>query len=258
MKTLFIILFIFSILSAIAQKKKTYFDKATTVEVTSGSDSIQAMLDDYERIQLPPLSVFLESVYDHPSIKIYEAKKDEANAEMKVTKREWLDYFRVYGQYQYGRLVQLSSHETVEYPEYLTSLGSNQHTYSAGISVSIPFGDLFSRGQKVRARKARFRQLDYEYEISIEERKLKILEAYNNVLQALATLKAKSDAAALYNAQMKISEQDFINGKIDITTLAMERGRRSGAVISYQEGRATLHNAVTLLEMLTNVKIINR
>ena len=219
------------------------------MEVTSGSDSIQAMLDDYERIQLPPLSVFLESVYDHPSIKIYEAKKDEANAEMKVTKREWLDYFRVYGQYQYGRLVQLSSHETVEYPEYLTSLGSNQHTYSAGISVSIPFGDLFSRGQKVRARKARFRQLDYEYEISIEERKLKILEAYNNVLQALA---------ALYNAQMKISEQDFINGKIDITTLAMERGRRSGAVISYQEGRATLHNAVTLLEMLTNVKIINR
>ena len=128
MKNLFIILFIFSILSAIAQKKKTYFDKATTVEVTSGSDSIQAMLDDYERIQLPPLSVFLESVYDHPSIKIYEAKKDEANAEMKVTKREWLDYFRVYGQYQYGRLVQLSSHETVEYPEYLTSLGSNQHT----------------------------------------------------------------------------------------------------------------------------------
>ena len=121
MKNLFIILFIFSILSAIAQKKKTYFDKATTVEVTSGSDSIQAMLDDYERIQLPPLSVFLESVYDHPSIKIYEAKKDEANAEMKVTKREWLDYFRVYGQYQYGRLVQLSSHETVEYPEYLTS-----------------------------------------------------------------------------------------------------------------------------------------
>lgn len=118
MKNLFIILFIFSILSAIAQKKKTYFDKATTVEVTSGSDSIQAMLDDYERIQLPPLSVFLESVYDHPSIKIYEAKKDEANAEMKVTKREWLDYFRVYGQYQYGRLVQLSSHETVEYPEY--------------------------------------------------------------------------------------------------------------------------------------------
>jgi hypothetical protein len=58
--------------------------------------------------------------------------------------------------------------------------------------------------------------------------------------------------------QMKISEQDFINGKIDITALSLERGRRSSAVITYQEGRAALHNAVTLLEMLTNVKIINR
>ena len=239
MKILFILLFILNAFSIVAQKKKTYFDKATTIEVTSGTDSINAMLDDYERIQLPPLSVFLESVYDHPSVRIYEAKRDEANADMKITKREWLDYFRVYGQYQYGRLVQLSTRETIEDPSFLTSIGSNQHTY---ISVSIPFGDLFSRGQKVRMKKARFRQLDYEYEMSIEERKLRILEAYNSVLQALATLKAKSDAAALYNAQMKISE----------------RGRRSGAVISYQEGRATLHNAVTLLEMLTNVKIINR
>ena len=138
----------------------------------------------------------------------------------------------------------------------MTSLGSNQSTYSAGLSISIPFGDLFSHRQKIRAKKAHFRQLDYEYEMSIEERKLKILEAYNNVLQSLATLKAKSDAAALYNAQMKISEQDFINGKIGIGELS--KGRRTNAIILYQEGRTALHNAVTLLEMLTNVKIINR
>lgn len=75
-------------------KKKTYFDKATTIEVTSGTDSINAMLDDYERIQLPPLSVFLESVYDHPSVRIYEAKRDEANADMKITKREWFGLFQ--------------------------------------------------------------------------------------------------------------------------------------------------------------------
>ncbi|MDD2952870.1 MAG: TolC family protein [Parabacteroides sp.] len=256
MRKICIILLILNAFTLVAQKKNSYFDRATAVKATSGSDSIQAMLDDYERIQLPPLSVFLESVYDHPSVKIFEAKRDEANADMKVTKREWLNYFRAYGQYQYGRIVQLSTRETVEDLPFLTSLGSNQHTYSVGISVSIPFGDLFSRGQKVRMKKAQSRQLDYEYEMSIEERKLKILEAYNEVLLALSTLKAKSDAAALYNAQMKISEQDFINGKIDIIALSLERGRRSDAVVNYQEGQATLHNAITLLEMLTNVRII--
>lgn len=261
MKNIFIILLLINTSYCFCQKKKSnYFDKATTIEVTTNTniDSIKAMLDDYERIQLPPLSVFLQSVYDHPSIKIYEAKREEANADMKVSRREWLNYFRVFGQYQYGKIVQLSTKETIEDPMLMTTLGSNQNTYSTGIAISIPFGDLFSNKQKIRSKKAHFRQLDYEYEISIEERKLKILEAYNNVLQALATLKAKSDAAALYNAQMKISEQDFINGKIDIIALSLERSRRSGAIISYQEGRATLHNAVTLLEMLTNVKIINR
>ena len=248
---LFIVLDIFYVF---AQKKKsTYFDKATTI---TGSDSILSMLDDYERIQLPPLSVFLESVYDHPSIRIYEAKREEANAEMKITKREWLSYFRVFGQYQYGRVIQLTSRETIDDPLSMASMGTNQHLYNAGVSLSIPLGDLFSRKQKVRAKKAHYRQLDYEYEISIEERKLKILQAYNEVLLALSTLKAKSDAAALYNAQMKISEQDFINGKIDIIALSLERGRRSSAVVNYQEGQATLHNAITLLEMLTNVRII--
>lgn len=262
MKKIFIILLLATItISSFCQKKKSNnFDNATTVEVSAyaNTDSIQAMLDDYERVQLPPLSVFLQSIYDHPSIKIYEAKREEANAEMKISRREWLNYFRIYGQYQYGRIVQLSTTETIEDPMFMTSLGSNQSTYSAGLSISIPFGDLFNTKQKIRAQKAHFRLLDYEYEMSIEERKLKILEAYNNVLQSLATLKAKSDAAALYNAQMKISEQDFINGKIGIGELSIEKGRRTNAIILYQEGRTALHNAVTLLEMLTNVKIINR
>lgn len=262
MKKIFIILLLINTSYCFCQKKKNnYFDKATTVEVTAmaNADSIQAMLDDYERVQLPPLSVFLQSVYDHPSIKIYEAKREEAVAELKISRREWLNYFRISGQYQYGMVTALSTLSTSDDPQYITSnVGNNQSSYNMGISLSLPLGSLFSQKQKMRAKKAHFRQLDYEYDISIEERKLKILEAYNKVLQALATLKAKSDAAALYNAQMKISEQDFINGKIDIISLSMERSRRSNAIISYQEGRTSLHNAVTLLEMLTNVKIINR
>lgn len=76
---LFIVLDIFYVF---AQKKKsTYFDKATTITATAGSDSILSMLDDYERIQLLPLSVFLESVYViHP----YESMKQ---SERKLTQK---------------------------------------------------------------------------------------------------------------------------------------------------------------------------
>ena len=90
----------------------------------------------------------------------------------------------------------------------------------------------------------------------MEERKLKVLEAYNAVTEQLATIKAKAETAALYNAQMKISENDFIQGKINIISLSLERARRTGAVTNYEQSRVTLHNSIVLLEMLTNVKII--
>ena len=90
----------------------------------------------------------------------------------------------------------------------------------------------------------------------MEERKLKVLEAYNAVTEQLATIKAKAETAALYNAQMKISENDFIQGKINIISLSLERARRTGAVTTYEQRRVALHNSIVLLEMLTNVKII--
>lgn len=214
------------------------------------------VLETVENIELPPLSIFLESVYEHPSIKIYEAKRDEEDALLKETKAKWLNYFRATATYQYGQVTGLTKTETDELMYALSNKA--QHQYNAGVSISVPFGDLVGQKHKNKAQRSRLNQIQYEYEISIEERKLKILEAYNQVVKELSTLKAKADAVALYNAQMKISEQDFINDKIDIISLSLERARRSTAIVSYQEGKASLHNSITLLEMLTNVKVISR
>lgn len=235
-------------------------DKITTVEddiSVTNADSIQSVLDNYEHVKLPPLSVFLASAYDHPSVQIFEAKREEEQATLKDAQSKWLNYFRISGLYQYGQLAALNKNTEMESSMYAFDTKA-QNQFNIGMVLSVPIGDLFGQKQKTRAQKARLRQIEYEYEISIEERKLKILEAYNQVVQQLAVLKAKSDAAALYNAQMKISEQDFINGKISIIDLSLERSRRSSAVVSYQEGRAALHNSITLLEMLTNVKIMNK
>lgn len=222
------------------------------------TETIDNILNKSEKVELPPLSVFLESVYEHPSIQIYEAKRDEERETLKETQTKWLNYFRVSGMYQYGKIAALSKDNGGTEDLLYTFNSKAQNQYNIGMVLSIPIGDLFGQRHKTQAQKARLRQIEYLYETSVEERKLKILEAYNQVVEQLATLKAKSDAAALYNAQMKISEQDFINGKIDIISLSLERSRRSDAVVSYQEGRASLHNSITLLEMLTNVRIINR
>ena len=53
-----------------------------------------------------------------------------------------------------------------------------------------------------------------------------------------------------------ISENNFIQGAIDIIALSLERARRTGAVTTYEQSRVALHNSIVLLEMLTNVKVI--
>lgn len=259
-KVLFIFILLFGgVIKILAQQVTINPDSKFVVDTTyvSTIDSIQEVLDNYENIKLPPLSVFLQSIYDHPSLQIYEARKEEESAILKGTKQQWLNYIRFASYYQYGQLAALSRTPESETNMY-TLNNKSQSQYNIGINLSIPIGDLLGQKQKVHAQKARLRQLEYEYDMTLEERKLLILQAYNQVVEQLSTLKAKSDAAALYDAQMKITEQDFINGKIDIMTLSMERGRRSKAVVDYQEGRAALHNAITLLEMLTNVKVINK
>ena len=139
---------------------------------------------------------------------------------------------------------------------FQTSSTQNQHFFNVGASVGFSLGDLINRPLKLKNYRHQIKQLEYTQEDVMEERRLRVLDAYNEVTEQLATINAKAETAALYNAQMKIIENDFIQGKMDITGLSLERARRTGAVVTYEEARVQLHNAIILLEMLTNVKII--
>ena len=136
------------------------------------------------------------------------------------------------------------------------TMSSAQHNFNVGASVGVSLGDLFNRPLKLKDYRYQIEQLQYVQEDVMEERRLKVLEAYNAVTEQLATIKAKAETAALYNAQMKISENNFIQGAIDIIALSLERARRTGAVTTYEQSRVALHNSIVLLEMLTNVKVI--
>lgn len=218
---------------------------------------LQDLLNETQTIELPPLATFLNAAYENATIKSQEASMDQKMIEYKIAKRQWLYYFRINAAYSYGVFSALSNSETIDTPNFQAYSGSAQHTYNMGAGVSISLGDLFTQGQKMKAQKAIMRQAQYQYDEAVEHRKLTILNAYNLVVEQLSTIKAKAEAAAMYDAQMKISEGEFVNGQMSLTALSLERSRRSGALVSFQECKVQLHNAITLLELLTNIKILN-
>lgn len=209
-----------------------------------------------EKLELPPLSFFLDAVTENATVKRAQSQVEQQKNEYRIEKRNWWNYFRLNGSYAFGRFNSLNENSETLVDWYQSTNVGTRHTFNLGATVSIGLGDLFNRPLKLKNYRYNIEQLQYTQDEVMEERKLKVLEAYNAVTEQLATIKAKAETAALYNAQMKISENDFIQGKINIISLSLERARRTGAVTNYEQSRVTLHNSIVLLEMLTNVKII--
>lgn len=217
----------------------------------------QSVPEEIETMTLPPLSVFLDAVAENAMVKRAQSQIDQAKNELSLQKRDWWNLIRINANYSYGKYNMIGNSSSEFTPIYQTAMSSAQHTYNFGAGVAIPLGEFTNRKKKLQQFKYNIEQLQYTKEEIIENRQLMILEVYNTVTQLLATIQAKAETAALYNAQVKIMEYNFIQGKMDIASLAMERGRRSTSVTEYAQARVALHNAIVQLEMLTNVKIIN-
>ena len=195
-------------------------------------------------------------VIENATVRRAQSQVEQQKNEYRIEKRNWWNYFRLNGSYAFGRFNSLNENSETLVDWYQSTSVGTRHTFNLGASISIGLGDLFNRPLKLKNYRYNIEQLQYTQDEVMEERKLRVLEAYNAVTEQLATIKAKAETAALYNAQMKISENNFIQGKIDIISLSLERARRTGAVTNYEQSRVALHNSIVLLEMLTNVRII--
>ena len=253
--------------TVIAQEQTmTREDRIKTLELLKMEDSkwenaatgqtMKELQLEIEKMELPPLSVFLDAVSENATVKKAQSQIAQVKNEYRLEKREWWNYFRLNANYAFGRFNTINENSETFVDWYQSTSVGTRHTFNLGASFSIGLGDLFNRPIKLKDYRYKIEQLQYAQDEVMEDRKLKILEAYNAVTEQLATIKAKAETAALYNAQIKISEYNFVQGKITITELAVERARRSGAVTIYEQARVALHNSIILLEMLTNVKII--
>lgn len=263
--TAILYLFVFP-LSTSAQQEMTREERIKALEKLKIEDEkfeaktyglySQVIPIELEKLELPPLSTFLDAVTENATVKRAQSQVEQVRNQYRLEKRNWWNFFRLNGMYSYGKYNIIGNASDEFTPMYQTSMSSAQHNFNVGASVGISFGDVINRPLKLKNYRYQIEQLQYTQEEVMEERRLRVLEAYNSVTEQLATIKAKAETAALYNAQMKICEYNFINGTMDITSLSMERARRTGAVTSYEQSRVMLHNSIVLLEMLTNVRVI--
>ena len=99
---------------------------------------------------------------------------------------------------------------------------------------------------------------DRDTERWLEEQRIKVIQQYTLAVQQLSVLRSAVEAMVTAQAQYRLSEADFINGKLDAQTLSRQKNIENVAIREYEEVRRSLNNALLTLEVLTRTPIISQ
>lgn len=214
--------------------------------------------DDYVNLELPPLNVLLENARNSPTVEYFNARKEEESRALKSMQRNWLNYIKLNSSYQYGVTNYYSMYESDPNVPQIGAPTEARGLWNVGASLSIPLLELFDRRNKVKQQKVRVDQAGLEIDRWYDEQSLKIIAAYSTAVQNLRLIKSISEAVAIANAQYKVTEADFVNGKADAQTLSRQKNIQTQTMNEYLQAQAALNTALLSLEVLSKTKIINK
>ena len=116
-------------------------------------DSSELADIDYATFQLPPLGQLFENARTNPSIQLLEKERQIQAELLKKEKKGFLEFFSARGSYTYGIMDNYGSGGDVMTPIYYQYVGSKQHYWNVGGSISIPFAQAFDLGGRVKRQK---------------------------------------------------------------------------------------------------------
>lgn len=220
------------------------------------SNSFEDMtIEQYKNFKLPPLQTLLENALSSTQVEISNTDVEIAQYDLKLEKRRWMSYLSARAGYNYGILGTYVDHETESQPLTTTYSGSSQSSWSVGANLSIPIHDLVNRGIMVKRQRKLLEQSQYNKTLTENMIKTEVVDLYFNILAALKVVKLRAETLVLYDVNYKISENDFINGKVSPQDLATLKYSQQKAIEEYETLRAGLNTMLYKLELLTNYKL---
>ncbi len=227
--------------------------------VTDTTDWVKLLTEEYSRFKLPPLQTLLEDArVNNPQVLQNNANIEAAQYDLKIERRKWLSYLSARAGYTYGILGTYSDYESRYDNLTTTYTGSSQHSYSVGANLTIPINDLVSRGTSVKRQRKIIEQAEYSREVIYNMLKIEIIELYTDIQSLLAILQRQSETLITFDANYKITVNNFINGKATPYDLSVVKNEQTKALAEYESTRAKLTSLILRLEIITGSKIVNK
>lgn len=213
---------------------------------------------DYINLKLPSLQTLLENARTSPQMSFYENNIELEERELKTVRREWLNYMKINASYNYGSSDIYNQTYIDNGLPVVNNSGRRQNYWNIGGGLSIPFSGIFNRRNKIKQQKKRVEQVENDLDRSFDELRLKIIETYSTIIEQLSSLESVTEAMTMAQTNYAGAENDFLNGKLDMQSLARQKSIEASAIRAYEEVRRSLNSALLKLEVLTNTPIITR
>ena len=88
--------------------------------------------------------------------------------------------------------------------------------------------------------------------------KIEIIELYTDIQSLLAILQRQSETLITFDANYKITVNNFVNGKATPYDLSVVKNEQTKALAEYESTRAKLTSLILRLEIITGSKIVNK
>lgn len=227
--------------------------------VTDTIDWVKILTEEYATFKLPPLQTLLEDArINNPQVLQNNANVEAAQYDLKIEKRKWLSYLSARAGYTYGILGTYSDYES-RYDQLTTTYtGSSQHSYSVGANLTIPINDLVSRGTSVKRQRKIIEQAEYNREVIYNMVKIEIIELYTDIQSLLAILQRQSETLIAFDANYKVTVNNFVNGRASPYDLSIVKNEQTKALAEYESTRAKLTSRILRLEIITGSNLVNK
>ena len=236
------ILLIFSILTI----------TTTSLAQRNGQQYIDPLSDDITQY-IPPLSALKDSaVANAPQVQFENLKTDFYRYNVKTAKRDIWENMGLNAEVNRGRFYFNNFNEGQDDRFYLSK--SRRTNYLFGIFLKLPISSIIDRRNRINKEKkwveiSMARQRQVEKEIRRE-----VVRLYNELIQSQRILKISNDYLQWTFAQMKMAENQFINGQLSVAEMTRLKEFQRRGQTEYEKQRASFKSAYDQLQELVGMK----
>jgi outer membrane protein TolC len=203
---------------------------------------------------LPPLAELQENAIMYsPVFKMLDADVKIGEYKIVEERREWMRWLGVEGGAKYGMFDNIVLSQELGSVDLATAK-TEQTRYYAGLFLKMPFSSLADKSN-VRAAKAEREKLSYQRKARIQELRQLIILQYGNVVKEHRGMIIKNNAVENYRVQMLRAQNDYKNGKINISDYARLDDMLSKAVLALEDAKTDFATAFMILEETVGTKI---